>query len=255
VTIEGTAREDVLVFSGDTEISGTVAGDVTVLDGEVTVRSSAEIGGNLESRARPTIEPGATVEGVTRRVTRVRFPVEFGFLSGFPVWLAVTVSTLTFGFLLILFAPRAAESLVDAARERTGASVGWGVGLFFLLPVGAVIAIVTLVGIPLGVGLLLGLALVYSTGYIACCHVLGRLIVKRPTSQFLSFLAGAGILRGVALIPVIGGLSWLFASIFGLGVLAASARRATKGAAPAPVTMTPGAGAGSMPPPPPMPRG
>ena len=42
----------------------------------------------------------------------------------------------------------------------------------------------------------------------------------------LSFLAGWGILRVVALIPFIGGLTWFVASIWGLGAVVLAARSA-----------------------------
>jgi hypothetical protein len=48
--------------------------------------------------------------------------------------------------------------------------------------------------------------------------------VKPPTTRFLAFLAGWGILRLLGLIPVVGGLVWTLASIFGLGLLWVAAR-------------------------------
>jgi hypothetical protein len=53
------------------------------------------------------------------------------------------------------------------------------------------------------------------------------LVVKAPaTSRFLAFLAGWAILRVIALVPALGGLVWLLASIFGLGVLWVAGRLA-----------------------------
>jgi len=81
------------------------------------------------------------------------------------------------------------------------------------------------VAIPLGLFLLLALALLYTIGYVAGAHVLGRRLVAWPRSRFVAFLAGWGILRLLALIPVIGGLVWIVAAIFGLGVLWVAMRR------------------------------
>ena len=99
----------------------------------------------------------------------------------------------------------------------------------FGLPILAVIAIVTLVGIPLGVGLLLALTPIYAVGYVTGAWLLGRLLLKRPTtSRYVAFLAGWGILRVVALIPILGGLGWLVATVFGLGALIVAAWRARR---------------------------
>jgi hypothetical protein len=104
--------------------------------------------------------------------------------------------------------------------------VGWGVLVFFLFPIVAVLLLVTVVGLPLGIFMLLALALLYTVGYVAGAHAIGRLVVKPPTSRFLAFLAGWGILRVLGLIPIVGGLVWTLASIFGFGVLWVASRRA-----------------------------
>jgi len=144
------------------------------------------------------------------------------------VWLAVTVSMLVLGLLLLAFGPRAAEATVRAARERTGASIGWGAGLFFLLPILAVVAVATFVGIPLGLGVILALGLLYSVGYLASTFVLGRAIVKNPSKRFGAFLVGWLILRALAIVPVVGGIVWFCASVFGLGALAVASRRVNR---------------------------
>ena len=53
----------------------------------------------------------------------------------------------------------------------------------------------------------------------------GRMLVKPPTSRFLAFIAGLGILRVVGLGPVLGGIAWTLTSIAGLGALLVAARR------------------------------
>jgi hypothetical protein len=128
-----------------------------------------------------------------------------------------------------------------------GRSVGIGFAVFFGLPIAALIALITIVGIPFGAGLLLALALLFWIGYVAAAIAIGRLLVKPPTSRLLAFLAGWLILRVVAIIPGIGGLVWFLATVFGLGALAVAARRA--GRIDAPTTV----GAVAVPPPPPIP--
>jgi hypothetical protein len=82
-----------------------------------------------------------------------------------------------------------------------GGSFGFGAAIFFLLPIAAVLLLVVVVTIPLGLFLLLALALLYTLGYVAGAHVLGRQLVKPPSSRFLAFLIGWMILRGIGLIP------------------------------------------------------
>jgi hypothetical protein len=239
-TVDGTVEQSLVVFNGDAEISGTVEQDVIVLNGAVTLRSGAVVGGDLISRKVPTIEEGATVGGDQIRVSANLDIGDIGFVSRFAWWLGYSVSTLVLGLLLLLFAPALDGALTRTARERLGGAIGIGAAWFFLLPVAAVVLLVTIVGIPLGLFLLLALALLYTVGYVAGAHGIGRFVMKPPSSQYVAFLVGWGILRLVSLIPVLGGLEWLLTAIFGLGLLAVAARRTSdEPAAATPATPAP----------------
>jgi hypothetical protein len=70
------------------------------------------------------------------------------------------------------------------------------------------------------------------------------MLVKRSKSALPAFLAGLGILRLIALVPILGGVTWLVASVVGLGILAVAARRSSTAMAYEPA---------APPPPPPSP--
>ena len=222
-TVEGTVREDLFVMNGDTEISGTVNGDVVVFNGDVAVLSGAEIGGDLVTQSTPQVEAGATIRGSQTNIA-TKFDYDVGAFAGrFVWWLGYTVSVLILGLLLLAFAPHLDEAVVETIRARLGSSIGWGVALFFLLPIAAILLLVTVVGIPLGLFVMLALALIYTIGYAVATHGVGRLVM-RSSSRNVAFLIGLVILRALALIPVVGGLLWLLASVWGLGLLAVAIR-------------------------------
>lgn len=245
VTILGRVRGDVVAVSGRVRIvGGQVSGDVTSVADPIVLGPGARVGGDLNyGDEKPVVSPAASVGGKTKKLdVGDAFPFA-GFGLTLLLWLAVSVSSLILGLVLLAFAPRAADVALVVARYATGAAIGWGALLVFGLPILAVIAIVTLVGIPLGVGLLLSLTPIYSVGYVTGAWLLGRLILKEPTtSRYVAFLVGWGILRAVALIPILGGLGWLVATVFGLGALVVAAWRAGRAypaappAAPAPTT-------------------
>ena len=56
---------------------------------------------------------------------------------------------------------------------RLNATVPWGLLVFFGLPILAIGALVTLVGIPLGLGLLAALGLLYALGGTVAPAVIG----------------------------------------------------------------------------------
>ena len=224
-TIDGKVTGDVVAFNGDVLVTGSVSKNVVALNGRVTVTTGAIVGGDVVSRLTPVVD--GTVNG---SVKRTRFNANdlngLAFFGRFVTWIATTVSSFLLGLFAILFAPRAVDVVVGTATRRFGASIGFGALAFFAIPLVAFIAIATLVGIPIGLGVLLALGLVYWIGYVAAAISFGRQLVKPPRHLMLAFLAGWGILRVVALIPFIGGLTWFVASIWGLGAVVLAARSA-----------------------------
>ena len=120
------------------------------------------------------------------------------------------------------------------------------------VPIAAVIAIGAWSGIPLGVGVLLALGLLYWLGYTAGAYALGSAVDRRSGQSMLAFLAGWGILRVLALIPVVASLVWLAATVWGLGALVIAARAAGRPTSDAGGRASPPRDVPPIPPPPPI---
>ena len=234
VTIAGTVDGDLVVANGDTEISGEVTGDVTVLAKRAVIASGARIGGDVRyGDEEPEIASGAQIDGEVKKEDWSDFPTT-GWLGALALWLAITLSSLALGLLLLLIAPRAADAAYLQTRENPWGSVAAGLAIFVALPILAVLALVTLVGLPLGIAVLLALLPLGAIAYVTTLWVVGRLVLKPPRGRVASFLVGWAIFRVLALIPVLGIIVWLAAAVFGLGVLALALWRARSPAAPPP---------------------
>jgi hypothetical protein len=234
--VDGTVNGSLVAFDAPVTISGEVDGDVVVFNGRVELRDGANVTGDVVSRSEPAVAQGATIGGETERI-QTNFNWDgFGWVGRLAWWLAVSVSTLVVGLVLLWLVGRGAPRIVDAGRTGIGPSIGWGILAFFGLPILAIIALVTIVGIPLGLGVLAALGLIYAIGYSATAWIVGRRILREPTAWILAFLVGWGILRVLALVPILGGLVGFAAVVFGLGALAVVIWRARtpSRAAPAP---------------------
>ena len=143
------------------------------------------------------------------------------------LWVAVTVSVAILGLLFVLLFPRAADATAAAGR-RFWPTLGWGALIGIVGPILAVLVLVTIVGIPLGLGTLSALNVLAPLGYVASSLIFGRVMVKGTSmgSRIGAFFAGFGILRVAALIPGIGFIVWFLVCIYGLGALAQAAWRA-----------------------------
>jgi cytoskeletal protein CcmA (bactofilin family) len=229
VSVGGRVRGDLVVVNGRLRISGTVEGDVVAVADRAALAPGARVGGDfIYGDERPLVASGATIGGDVQRVSVGEVTDPVGFVGAAALWIAVSVSALVLGLLLLWLAPRALDAAFRAASTSPGATIGWGLLLFFGLPILAVIALVTIVGIPLGVALLLALLPIYAIGYTTSAWLLGRRLVRPPRGRVLAFLAGLAILRILAIIPIVGGIVWFAATVVGLGALLVATWRARR---------------------------
>jgi hypothetical protein len=232
--IAGHVNGDVIVLSGDVLVSGRIDGDLFTASGKAHLLPSAEVSGDVGySAERPQVSLDARVHG---NVAKQSWPDVGGLLSWFNlfVWLAVSLSLLIFGALLLLIAPHAADSLEARSREKVGPTIAIGIAILIVLPVTAVIAAITFVGLPLAVGIGLSLLPFGSVAYLAAAYALGRRIAKPPRQRMLALVVGLAILRAAALVPYLGTLVGLAALVFGLGLIGAAIGAARERSGPAP---------------------
>ncbi|MDQ4049450.1 MAG: polymer-forming cytoskeletal protein [Actinomycetota bacterium] len=234
VARRGQITGDLVVASGKVRILGTVRGDAVSIADRAVLGRRARVGGDLlYGDKKPTVPSGASVGGDVKRVDIGKATGGLGLAAGAAIWLAVSMSAFLLGLLLLWLFPRAGEAVFEVAAARTGAAIGFGLLAFFLLPILGLLLLVTIVGLPLGLLLLLALAPFYSVAYTASAWALGRRMLGPERNRFLAFLAGLAILRVLALIPVLGGLVWFGATVFGLGLLLLAAHQARAGRGPA----------------------
>jgi cytoskeletal protein CcmA (bactofilin family) len=236
VRIAGRVTGDVVSVSGPIRLTGRVDGDLIAVSDRAFLGPRARVGGDLRyGDERPAVADGASVGGTMRRENWSDAARGWGWVSGVAWWLAVSISTLIVGALLVWLAPGALYAAQRAVRERLGATIGWGLAIAFGVPLLAVLALVTLVGIPFGVALLLAAVPVLLVAYTTAAWILGRRVLgDRSSSPWAALFTGWGILRVLALVPVAGALVGLAATVVGLGALAVALWRSRR-AAPPPV--------------------
>ncbi|MGZ8600497.1 MAG: hypothetical protein ACXWX6_09905 [Actinomycetota bacterium] len=225
-TVAGVVHGDVVVVDGTIDVTGQVSGSVVSINGPVSIGPNAQILGDVLVRDRLRVAEGARIGGTIREGTAFTFRTPIDVVGPFAAWLAVAVSTLVLGALLLLFAPRGAEAVATAALTSPLASGGIGLAAFLGLPLLGVLALLSLVGLPLGIGLLLALVLLYSIGFAWSVFTVGRALWREPRSRWLALPIGWVLVAGVSAIPFVGGLVWFVGSVIGLGAMTVAAWRA-----------------------------
>ena len=138
------------------------------------------------------------------------------------------------GGLLLLIAPRAADSIQARSQERIGPVIAIGIAILIVMPLAAFLAAITLLGLPLALAIGLALLPLGAVAYVTSAYVLGRRILKPPRERLLAFLVGLAILRALALVPILGLLVGFAALVFGLGLIGTAIGAAREQAGPAP---------------------
>lgn len=226
VDVAGVVHGDVVVIDGRIDVTGQVSGSVVSINGPVTIGANAQILGDVLARDRLRIADGAVIGGQVREGTAFTFRSPIDLLGPFAAWLAVVVSTLALGAVLVLVAPRGADAVAVAATRSPWASGGIGIALVIGLPVLGVLALVSLVGLPFGLGLLLSLALVYSIGYTWSAFAVGRVLWRPPRSRWLALLIGWAIVAALTAVPFAGPVVWFIGAVYGVGAMTVAGWRA-----------------------------
>lgn len=222
-TIDGTVTADVFVLDGDVTVSGHVEGDLVTATGQARLLGGARVDGDLlYGDEEPVVAPGATVAG---EITDEDWDDAFGTLpivGAILLWIGFTVSALILGIVIVMVAPRAADAVFAQAQRRMLVSVAYGAATFFAVPFAAVLAAATVFGLPLALAILLALLPLGAVAYVTTAWALGGSLVRARANRVVAFLAGLAILRGLALIPIVGIVVWFAAVVVGLGLLVAA---------------------------------
>jgi cytoskeletal protein CcmA (bactofilin family) len=226
--VRGTVQGDITGNAGRLVLAGAVNGDVDVNVGNLDVRSTARIDGNLtyHSSDDGSVSSSADIGGTVNRPSENPWDsmLERGGFFG-PALRALW--SLLVGAAIIVLAPRVA-SAVTANAARPLRSLVVGIVTIWLIPILALILLVTLVGLPLGALLLTGFLIALYVSQIAVGLAIGRFILPRSWHDgsrgfyLLAMTLGVLIVVGLKLIPVpwVAGIVGAIVTLWGFGAVA-----------------------------------
>lgn len=237
IELAGDVRGYVQIAGGQVRIDGPIGGDVEIAAGKVALGPNARIAGALRYTSEAALEadPAAQVAGGIERVgasqQRVgeREASRHRYTGGW-IW---TLGLIALAALLVYAVPGFYERVSTTARTHFGMSALLGFAALACIPVAAVIALVTIVGIPVGVLALLAYPIVLIVGYAGSAIALGDAALLRWRGNLGgSALRRAGaaalamlIIAACARIPFVGGFVVFVAMIAGVGALTLQIRR------------------------------
>ena len=239
----GEQADVVFVANGDADIAGTV-NTVTVINGTATLHGST-VEAVVAINGTVALEEGTTVLGNVRSINSTVTQAEgveiAGGIKGFDaelitigMFLAPALLLFALGIALASLAAGLLLAAVGARQVRAAEKViadeplkVFGVGLLgaIVIPIVAIVAMITIVGAPLGLGILLGfLPLVAFVGFLVAGIFIGEEVLgtrKEPAAErpYRGALLGIVLLQVIGLVPVLGGLATAVASLLGFGAI------------------------------------
>jgi cytoskeletal protein CcmA (bactofilin family) len=222
LTLDGNLGRDLLAFFSKGNINGSIGGSLNAKGENLTINSGASIGGPAKFEGDNPADVSSSA--------KLASPLQYTKMEhrehhrgpGFSVWTVIWAAAyVLFGLVLLSLLPafsREASSNV----ENVGASFGLGVLVLFAVPIAAVIACITVVGLFVGLATLF---LWYGALYFAQIIVgatVGQWILGRNSDTWglIGRMAvGIVILRVAMAVPFLGMWIKFAVVVWGIGAL------------------------------------
>lgn len=223
--LDGPIERGLRGLVADLRVNSRVGGDIQ-LDGvdQLTLGPGARVGGAISYQSRQELnrDPAAEVRGpITRREPETeRAGDPWDRVSGilFNIF-AVTV----LGAAALIISPRGALAAGAAVVQQSILSLAWGFGLLVGIPVAALLLLITIVGIPLALIVILTYGMLLYSSQAIVALGLGHLLLAqlRPVDGYgwsvVSILVGALILTAARSVPFLEAIASLVIFLLGLG--------------------------------------
>ena len=229
-TLTGATVESVFATGGTVTIdaASTVTGDVRTLGSTVNVDPAAKIGGSVASLEKDIVA-----------ATAVLAPLALLFILGF------VLVTVVAGLALAALAARQVRAAEQVISHEPGQALVVGIAGLILVPLLAILAMFTVIGVPLGLAILLMVwPAVAIVGWLVAAIWIGEWLLyrgdrPRPERPYLASVVGVLILQIVGIVPIVGPVIGAIASLFGFGAVLLLAWRIFRQPTITPTAVTP----------------
>jgi hypothetical protein len=246
ITIQGKIDGSVTSGSESVQLAGTVGRNVELFVGTLDIQPTARIGGALTytAAADQPVPPGV-VQGTVQRLDPPERPRRdrdndatiFGAVLSF----ILLVGSILVGLLIAWLFPGLYRSAQTMLEQRALLVFSAGLVTLIVVPVLAIILMVTVLGLPLGLLSLGAYAAGWYIGWLLAATALAGVLVGlirrngRPIATAWLVLLGLIGLHVLTRIPYLGGLLGFVVLCLGLGILVILIAERTRRPAPPPL--------------------
>ena len=235
VVFNGQVMGDVWTGAGAAQLAGTFDQNVYLETGEIQVLPNAVIGGNLTAKYEEKVDISDQAQIVGEQSVEKQFRTQkteqaIDKMAGFGKGMSQAQATMALvlglvsGLVLMYLFPKVTDAVTDELLKNPLSSLGWGFIKLIIVPLGAVLLMVTVVGLPLAFLMLMGYAVGMMVATWIAGKALGEVVYKESKisflkNRYLQFIVGLVLLGLVGLLPLVGWLVKLVAFLMGFGAL------------------------------------
>ena len=225
------------IYEGDLHIEGQksitinadIAGNLVLKGKNIVIEPGTHIGGDLtyNSNRKLTLPEGVILDGELIKSDKVD-PGMSGNVQAAVLLTRMMMfsATLIFGIFFIRFLPSTATHASQIIRERRSPAMMLGSIVFFVTGLLAVVAFISVMGMPLSILLIAILLILITSGKVVLGLTIGQLILKQNPESSTLFERIFGLFLGLLIITLasmlpsfIGGLVWFMLTFIGVGTM------------------------------------
>ncbi len=233
VVITGNFKNNLIVNGGEVLIKGKVDGHTKInADSKLTIAENAVIGGILDysSPTEAEIKDGAEIKGEIK-YTALKKPTQKEFARDMREFFAgiftlKLLTSLIFGAVLFALFGKFIEKLAKESKQKFGINLLKGLAAVIILPIAALILLITILGAPLSAITGLAFAVLLLLSKPLAGIILGGLVFmlfqnsKTPVINWWSVIIGILLMNIIILIPIIGWVAYFVFFLAAFGTLA-----------------------------------
>lgn len=220
-TINGVVGRDLAIGGEQVIVNGQVLRHVTSGGEQLILSSNAKVVGNVDyySHNNASVAQDSQVQGKTTRHDPPKEKPNDADQNFFGFKMYMFVSLLLLSLVLAALFPKVLHQVSHKAIEKPGKTLLIGLLACLVAPIVIFGSMLTVIGIPLGVFFGLSWLLVLLLSGPAAGYYVGRLFIPNNTNPVLVMLVGSTAVLALCLLPVVGGLVLIAATLMGSGMV------------------------------------
>lgn len=226
--MRGAIKGNVDAGVGDAIVAGTVGGQMKLnidREGGLKVRESAILGGlEYKSVKEAEIASGAQISGDVKYnpYTYNRRHAGTNWLG----WLISIFSLIAVASLFVGIVPKLVKQVAVEAFEKPWLKIGWGLVWLIVIPIASILLMVTIIGIPIALMIMVGYFIVLYVAQIFIGAIIVEYLKSKTMFSFLqkwpallSIVLGIVIFKLISVVPVIGWILCFMAVLWVWGTI------------------------------------